>query len=177
MSGDYRLPGINKANKLTVQACPLTIKFNHLRLEFELPETKKGRASLASPSSQSLLKSALALRLGKDISAFKIYEHERLVAINPGIMPRRNNAHVARSPFEFRAIVHPHLHAPGNDIPLVRDLATITSGDGFDAFGPTPPRLESRAHQRQTADFNDFRTPFVKRACFVWMIEVLPDID
>src|ERR1043165_4046191 len=130
-----------------------------------------------TPSSFRLHPSSLLfLRLGENVAAFKIYKDEWLIAFDPGIMTGWDDANVASLPVEFSSVVHAHLHAPGDDVPLVRDLAALAARDRLDALRPTPARLASPAHDRQAADLYRLRAPFIEWTCLIRVVKVLLNV-
>src|SRR5687767_7807805 len=103
-----------------------------------LVQTKMGAASSAAPNSEHRIQapwrsaSNLALRLGVDAAALEVNADERLIADDPGIVSRRNDAHISRPELHLSSIIHLADHASRVNMDEMSNLATVGLSNGLD---------------------------------------------
>src|SRR5688500_9363371 len=86
--------------------------------------------------------SGSALRLGELLGAQYLDADEWFVALDPGIMARRDGVRLAGADGLLRPITEAYGDPPRSCIADVRHLAGFGARDRLDALGPAPARLQ-----------------------------------
>ena len=85
--------------------------------------------------------------------------------------PRSDLVDVAGRDVHLAAVGVGDLDRTGDSYAEVVCLAGVGTGDGLDAFGPTPSRLECHSGDLTVADLDHVDSGLVRRPRFVWVVE------
>src|ERR1035441_5554897 len=107
------------------------------------------------------------LMLGVVLHAGDVHDHHWVVAHHPGVMARRDPGNISRTKLLLAAIVHDHMQAARDVVLQVRGLAALSLHERFDARGPFPAGLQSRAPEGHVVDRYQFYLALVERARLV----------
>src|SRR3954467_9757004 len=87
-------------------------------------------------------------------------------------MPRLDDVRVPGAELHLGAVLVLHREPPGSDDPGVTELTAIGAGDGLDALGPLPARLEGHAGAARVPDPHDVDASLVRGSRLVRGVEV-----
>src|SRR5437588_9214603 len=104
----------------------------------------------------------LAARFRVLLSAHDFDADERLAALHPRVMARRDGVRLARTDAFLGAVLHPDFYASRHGIAHMRVLARIGSRHRLDALGPAPTRLEVEPTDREAFQPYDLDTRLVR---------------
>jgi len=94
---------------------------------------------------------------GEIRQSLEIDQHHRLVADDPGVVPRGQGRDVAGFAIQLGAVVHLDMQHAGDVVLQMRRLTTRRLGDWLHAGRPSPARLQGRTTDRRTADLDQFQ--------------------
>src|SRR5256712_3677766 len=108
--------------------------------------------------------------------AQKVQRHVRLVADDPGVVPRSDGEQVSRLERDLPAIVHDDHGASGHHEADVLHPAGRRPGDRLDVLRPFPSRLVAGAADDHVTEFHDLERSLLEDARLVGLLEPLdPD--
>jgi hypothetical protein len=101
-------------------------------------------------------------RLCVRVRAHHLDADEGLIALHPGVVPRRDGVRLAGADRLLGAVLHVDLDAPRHRIAHVRYLAEVGLDYRLDAFRPAPAGLKIESPDREVFVLTNFHARFVR---------------